>query len=1647
MREQEPAMTTDRATEGQMLALLELPAAPMSLDERIMAAARKRCADVTGSDFEDTDAEPQGVDAEGQGRQKLGRVIRLPLLTRAAAAAIVILAAGISLSAFEPGAVPLEVDPRRVQALANGAMVVAAEGAYGAEALPKNAGASVESGEPLAVRPGGFIELALPCGTKLVLDGGSRAELRFDRRERRVVLSRGRIYADVIKVGSTAEGRPIVVESPGGQTRVIGTELMVRAAGTRSEVTVRHGEVRLENAYGLSSVGAKQTGLLSEGSAPSRRRLSSVDRVFRWIGKIQQGARHSSEKPFGGVVTEGEPAIGSLVATLGDGRRLPLKLVTQDVECVVQDGLAVSTVKLAFRNPTSETLEGTFRFALPKAASVVHYAVEVAGVLKAGRVVEREAARAIYREQKERLEEPALLEWSQGSAFTAKIFPIEAGKTKRLEITYSEILPERFGVSSLTLPLVSEAALAHPPERLSLVVRLFGPEGRAALRCPSHFLQASRENGGVVLRLEAEGLRPRNDFVLEIARSEAPIVEGRIEPGPEGEPAAVLVRVRPDLSWADEHLARGPLVVVCDGSASQAGTLKEVQLELLEGLFAEARPNSRVFLAHVELEELKGEGLDARISALWRSEVGGASDLAQTFKALGKALPSDAGATLVYLGDGVSTAGARSDAAVAAAFARYLPVAAVRRFVGVAVGADVNRGLLERIARGRDGVALGVRPGDDLNVALDEVVSAVREPVLTQVSARIEIDGVAEVAPRQPRNLRVGEVLDFTARLSGDQREGTLVLSGLLAGRVFEARAPFALERTARVNGLASLWARRRIQDLREDGPAGIDEATDLALHHGLVTPTTSLLVLSDEEYERAHLRRIASQSAALGRLVQASSDALGAGRFDGAERAAQRALRKAGGREVGFALLTKIAGRRAAAEALFEGGLVTQPGAVGEAPVQGTHVARTSLVDGDAWLAGGPLSVGVGLADFPGDDVSLERLRRKALELLPDGSVELKSLYAAGALVPGGSSNPIDEAVLNNLFGDLVEGKDEAGDRPSGGWTLAKGAMVPTDAKVELGFGRAIGRKPQPKTKEVLEIDLPRTRESAEGFSFAPRKAGEKRVAVLGDVVVNGEYAEAVEKPIIILEEEVEVSKDVPKGTDLSKLSNKNLDSNSIQDAYGVGGGAAGSYGYRGKPNRKTSKPAESSPSEKLEKARRNGDETAATGALRTVNSAKALLREAKKSESERTPKSIGAIDSFRSALELDTVTSRREIAEGQVARLAELDSTREGTFTLEGAEVRVGFSLFEPAKPVLSGALPDYELSSGGTAGGTFSFDGELSRELGIRELGIARQLIDDKRAFPSPTLGLRPPATEAQILSLASALDAATADERPMHFEELRKLSDRAPNPQLRLLSLSRLLRYAPDRLDLHEGTGDAQFALGRRAAALRAYSGLVEVDPNDAAARWRFAMALLRIGLRERALIEARACVRQQPDVAKYSLGVAELAVDLGRAGLAERTLRAVLARNFHPDQGDVAAIARERLRSLWTDALGRASDSRVREALRALASGAFGRRAVRIVLKTDRSDALLVVRAPGEEAVSSTVPLTAAGGRLAGRIYSHTGPTAGSWKVEVRGGQGAAKGVVTVISQEGTTQERSQRFGFAVGAGETKAVFESNLPGR
>jgi hypothetical protein len=287
---------------------------------------------------------------------------------------------------------------------------------------------------------------------------------------------------------------------------------------------------------------------------------------------------------------------------------------------------------------------------------------------------------------------------------------------------------------------------------------------------------------------------------------------------------------------------------------------------------------------------------------------------------------------------------------------------------------------------------------------------------------------------------------------------------------------------------------------------------------------------------------------------------------------------------------------------------------------------------------------------------------------------------------------------------------------------------------------------------------------------------------------------------------------------------------------------------------------------------------------------------------------------------------------------------------------------------------------------------------------------------------------------------ALDAAGPAERGPLFDRLLALAPKL-SASAALQVARRLLRYAPENLDLHDLAGSAHFALGDGRAALRAYSGMVEVRPDDAEAHARYGRALLRLGQGWAALVELREAARLEPGVARHGLDVARLAIALGRTRLAEATLLGVLARNFHPEQGDVAREARSLLAALWQDEIARGSSrtTRLEDALRALRAGALERRAVRIRIDLQQGEAKLRISAPGDPVVEPQTPFAPSGGRLAGRAYTHVRCARGEWKVEVVGGQAKARGRVVLATPRGT-----RTVPFEVEPGQTATVLQGAL---
>lgn len=88
-------------------------------------------------------------------------------------------------------------------------------------------------------------ELVLADGSRLLLDGDSAVDIRFDGDWRRIVLRRGRILVTSAP-DPAARYRPLVVDSAQGRVRALGTRFSVQQEAERSRVAVYEGAVELQ---------------------------------------------------------------------------------------------------------------------------------------------------------------------------------------------------------------------------------------------------------------------------------------------------------------------------------------------------------------------------------------------------------------------------------------------------------------------------------------------------------------------------------------------------------------------------------------------------------------------------------------------------------------------------------------------------------------------------------------------------------------------------------------------------------------------------------------------------------------------------------------------------------------------------------------------------------------------------------------------------------------------------------------------------------------------------------------------------------------------------------------------------------------------------------------------------------------------------------------------------------------------------------------------------------------------------------------------------------------------------------------------------------------------------------------------------------
>src|SRR5262245_41725844 len=144
-----------------------------------------------------------------------------------------------------------------------------------------------------------------------------------------------------------------------------------------------------------------------------------------------------------------------------------LSLQVMKVDVALDNQHARVKVLQIFDSHTNQVLEGKYLFALPPQSSLADFAVWDGDLRLPGVILEKRRADQIYSEIKNQEIDPGLLQQDDErggtSAFSAKVFPIPAYGSKRVELEYTEMLPVENLTSHFSFPLRPSFG---PPQRV-----------------------------------------------------------------------------------------------------------------------------------------------------------------------------------------------------------------------------------------------------------------------------------------------------------------------------------------------------------------------------------------------------------------------------------------------------------------------------------------------------------------------------------------------------------------------------------------------------------------------------------------------------------------------------------------------------------------------------------------------------------------------------------------------------------------------------------------------------------------------------------------------------------------------------------------------------------------------------------------------------------------------------------------------------------------------------------------------------------------------------------------------------------------------------------------------------------------------------
>jgi Ca-activated chloride channel family protein len=563
-----------------------------------------------------------------------------------------------------------------------------------------------------------------------------------------------------------------------------------------------------------------------------------------------------------------------------------LSLEEMSVSITIDNGDARVFITQIFANHTNNIEEGRYVFALPSGSTVSDFATWDGPVRIPAVILERKRAEEIYDSARLQAIDPGLLEAGERSGsdpkatstFSAKIVPIPAYGTKRLELEYHQTLPTSRFQQAFLLPLQPTAYQKQSVKHFELRFELHSATAMQDLQLLAKTLPlklTQQDAHSAVGTFEAANLDLNEDFTVQWKLDPAAANTLSVTtyrnlhpslPGPdektigsamEPEPGFVLAQVLigdPKSAQAASAQPRN-VVILFDNSLSMQWEKLERSYAALEKILYGLTPTDHfnLLLFNQDVSAFQPQPILAdstnvqhALDFVRASRLRGGTDLDKALTA-GLSQATVANSSMILLTDGGSDRGTTIlTHKLAANYAdKWKKSQQHPRTHVFTVGDDANLPLLRQLAH-NDGVFESVLSTEPLDAKLASFLARIGTRPVNDLHLAVNPNALHTLYPLDD-SVYTGSIASWVGDYSTPAKKITFVASaGELNART---RVDLPAESLAHPQ-LPRLWAQTRVNALLDqiardaETREAIDEIIRLSRRYKFVTPYTSFLAV-----------------------------------------------------------------------------------------------------------------------------------------------------------------------------------------------------------------------------------------------------------------------------------------------------------------------------------------------------------------------------------------------------------------------------------------------------------------------------------------------------------------------------------------------------------------------------------------------------------------------------------------------------------------------------------------------------------------------------------------------------------------------------------------------------------------------------------